>query len=92
MYEKLKSIFKQTPEFLIVHISTNDTSKYTPNKIVDTCQLQKYVIDATTSQNENGKVFISTLKVCADSLKSRNAVQKATEILKKLNNTTCKKF
>ena len=37
MYEKLKSIFKQTPEFLIVHISTNDTSKYTPNKIVDTC-------------------------------------------------------
>ena len=27
MYEKLKSIFKQTPEFLIMHISTSDTSK-----------------------------------------------------------------
>lgn len=37
MYEKLKSIFKQTPEFLIMHISTNDTSKYTTNKIVDKC-------------------------------------------------------
>ena len=35
MYDHLKSILKRHPEFLILHIGTNDTSKYTPNEIVD---------------------------------------------------------
>ena len=35
MYKNLKPIFKQTPEFLILHINTIDTSTHTPNEIVD---------------------------------------------------------
>ena len=35
MYDHLKSLLKKHPEFLILHIGTNDTSKYTPNEIED---------------------------------------------------------
>ena len=35
MDDNLKPILKKHPEFLIFHIGTNDTSKYTPNEIID---------------------------------------------------------
>ena len=35
IYDHLKPILKQKPEFLILHTGTNDTSEYTPNEIVD---------------------------------------------------------
>ena len=35
MYDHLKPISKRHPEFLILHIGTNDISKYTPNEILD---------------------------------------------------------
>ena len=35
IYDHLKPILKQKPEFLILHIGKNDTSEYTPNEIVD---------------------------------------------------------
>ena len=35
MYDHLKPVLKRKLEFLIFHISTNDTSKYKPNKIID---------------------------------------------------------
>ena len=35
MYDHLKLILKRNPEFFILYIGTNDTSKYTPNEIVN---------------------------------------------------------
>ena len=33
--DHLKSVLKRHPEFFVLHIGTNDTSKYMPNEIVD---------------------------------------------------------
>ena len=78
MYDHLKTILKRNPEFLILHIDTNDTSKYTPNEIVDRgFALKRFV----ASQNKECKVIISTLAIREDSSKNGNAVQKANEIL-----------
>ena len=55
MYDHLKPILKRKAEFLILHIGTNDTSKYTPNEIVDiVLALKRFV----ASQNEKCKVII----------------------------------
>ena len=35
MYDHLKLILKRNPEFFILYNGTNDTSKYTPNEIVN---------------------------------------------------------
>ena len=78
---------KKHPEFLILHIGTNDTSKYTPNEIVDrVLTLKRFVI----SQNKECKVIISTLTMRVDSSKNGNAVQKVNKTLKKLNITLVK--
>ena len=88
MYDHLKPILKRHPEFLILHIGTNDTSKYTPNEIVDiVLALKRFVL----SQNKECKVIISTLTMCADSSKNGNAVQKVNEILKELSVPLAKK-
>ena len=81
MYDHLKTILKRNPEFLILHIGTNDTSKYTPNEIVDRgFALRRFV----ASQNKECKVIISTLAIREDSSKNRNAVQNVNEILNSL--------
>ena len=72
MYDHSKPISKRHPEFLILHIGTNDTSKYTPNEINDTVLALKRFV---ASHNEKYKVIISTLKMREDSSKNRNAVQ-----------------
>ena len=79
MYDHLKTILKRNPEFLILHIGTNDTSKYTPNEIVDRgFALKRFV----GSRNKECKVIISTLAaIREDSSKNGNAVQKVNEIL-----------
>ena len=82
MYNYLKPILKRHPEFLILHIGTNDTSKYTPNEIVDrVLALKRFVV----SQNKECKVIVSTLTMRVDNSKNGNAVQKVNEILKELN-------
>ena len=82
MYDHLKPILKRHPEFLILHIGTNDTSKYTPNEIVDrVLALKRFVV----SQNKECKVIVSTLTMRVDNSKNGNAVQKVNEILKELN-------
>ena len=49
MYDHLKPHLKTHPEFLILHIGTNDTSKYMPNEIVDkVLALKRFII----SQNK----------------------------------------
>ena len=49
MYDHLKPILKRHPEFLILHIGTNDTSKYMPIEIVDkVLALKRFII----SQNK----------------------------------------
>ena len=66
--DHLKPILKRHPEFLILHIGTNATSKYTPNEIVDkVLALKRFVV----SQNKEYKVIISTLTVRLDSSKER---------------------
>ena len=82
MYDHLKPILKRHPEFLILHIGTNDASKYTPNEIVDVVlALKKFVL----SLNEECKVIIITLAMRINSSKDGNVVQKVNEILKQLN-------
>ena len=72
-----------------MHTGTNDTSKYTPNEIVDkVLALKRFVL----SQNKKCKVIISTLTMRVDSSKNGNAVQNVNEILKELNIPLAKKF
>ena len=67
MYDHLKPILKRHPEFLILHIGTNDTSKYTPNEIVDrVLALKRFVV----SQSKECKVIVSTLTICVDNSKT----------------------
>ena len=89
MYDHLKPILKRHPKFLILHTGTNDTSKYTPNEIVDkVLALKRFVV----SQNEECKVIISTLTMCVDNSKNGNGVQKVNEILKELDIPLVKSF
>ena len=71
MYDHLKPILNRYPEFLVFHIATNDTSKYTPNEIINKMLVLKGFV---ASQNEKCKVIISTLTVRVDSSKNGNAV------------------
>ena len=67
MYDHLKPILKRHPEFLILHIGTNDTSKYTPNEIVDrVLALKRFVV----SQNKGCKVIVSILTMLVDNSKT----------------------
>ena len=89
MYDHLKPILKRHPEFLILHIGTNDISKYMPNEIVHkVLALKRFVV----SQNKECKVIVSTLTMRIDSSKNGNAVQKVNEILKELNMPLVKNF
>ena len=45
MYDHLKPVLKRYPEVLVLHIGTNDTSKYTPNQIDDkVLALKRFVV------------------------------------------------
>ena len=89
MYDHLKPILKRHSEFLILHIGTNDTSKYMPNEIVNkVLALKRFVV----SQNKECKVIILTLPMRVDSSKNGNTVQKVNEILKELNIPLLKKL
>ena len=51
---RIAPLLKPHPEFLILHIGTNDTSKYLPNEIVDeVLALKRFVV----SPNEECKVL-----------------------------------
>ena len=81
MYDHLTPILNRHPEFLILHIGTNGTSKYMPNEIVDkVLALKRFAV----SQNKECQVIISTLTMFVDSSKNGNAVQKVNEIWKEL--------
>ena len=73
MYDHLTPILNRHPEFLILHIGTNGTSKGMPNEIVDKLlALKRFAV----SQNKECQVIISTLTMYVDSSKNGNAVQK----------------
>ena len=73
MYDHLTPILNRHPEFLILHIGTNGTSKGMPNEIVDKLlALKRFAV----SQNKEWQVIISTLTMYVDSSKNGNAVQK----------------
>ena len=58
MYDNLTPILNRHPEFFILHIGTNDTSKCMPNEIVDkVLALKRFAV----SQNKECQVIISTL-------------------------------
>ena len=64
MNDHWKPILKRHSEFLILHMGTNDTSKYKPNEIVDKVfALKRFA----ASQNEKCKVIISRLTTRIDS-------------------------
>ena len=89
MYDHLKPILKRHPEVLILHIGNNDSSKYTPNEIINkVLALNRFVV----KQNKECKVIISTLTMRVDSSKNGNAVQNVNEILKDLNIPLVKNF
>ena len=73
MYDHLTPILNRHPEFLILHIGTNGTSKYMPNEIFDKVLALKRL---AVSQNKECQVIISTLTMYVDSSKNGNAVQK----------------
>ena len=73
MYDHLTPILNRHPEFLILHIGTNGTSKYMPNEIVDkVLALKRFAV----SPNKECQVIISTLTMYVDSSKNGNVVQK----------------
>ena len=87
--DHLKPILKRDPEFHVLRIGTNDTSKYTPSEIVDkVLALKRFVV----SQSEEYKVIISTLTMRVDSSKNGKAVQKVNEIFKELYIPLVKNF
>ena len=88
MYDNLKPILKRHPELLILHIGTNGTSKYPPNKILYKVLSLKRLI---ASQNEKCKIIILTLTIRVDSSKKGNAVQKLNNTLEELNILLVKK-
>ena len=89
VHDHLKPIIKRRPEFFVLHIHTNDTSKYTPNEIVDkVLALKRFIV----TQNKECKIIISTLTMGAESSKDENAVQKVNESLKELNKPLVKKL
>ena len=53
MYDHLKPILKRHPEFLILHIGTNDTSEYNPKEIiVRVVALKRSVLSQNKECNE----------------------------------------
>lgn len=79
MYDKTKLIFERNPVY-IIHIGTNDTTKSTPNKIIDNILAWKTFI---VNVNKNCKVIILAMR--CDSKRSVYAVDKVSSMLKELN-------
>ena len=79
MYDKTKLIFERNPVY-IIHIGTNDTTKSTPNKIIDNILAWKTFI---MNVNKNCKVIILAMR--CDSKRSVFAVDKVSSMLKELN-------
>lgn len=71
MYGHLKSILKQNPEYLILHISTKGSSKYTPNEAINRILDLKSFFE---SNAQKCKVIILTLPMRVDNQKIRTVV------------------
>ena len=75
MYHYLKPILNKKPDYLIVHIGTNDTQNYSSQEIVDEILNLKLFIKKELPES---KITISLLI-------NRNDNAKANEILKHVN-------
>ena len=74
MYDLFKPILERNPDYIILHIGTNNASK---NKILALKSL-------VASNSQNFKVIISTLTMRVDDQKCRSVVIEVKEFLKNL--------
>ena len=81
MYDLFKPILERNPDYIILHIGTNNASKNTANELLDKILALKSLV---ASNSQNFKVIISTLTMRVDDQKCRSVVTEVKEFLKNL--------
>ena len=81
MYDLFKPILERNPDYIILHIGTNNASKNTANELLDKILALKSLV---ASSSQNFKVIISTLTMRVDDQKCRSVVIEVKEFLKNL--------
>ena len=81
MYDLFKPILERNPDYIILHIGTNNASKNTANEPLDKILALKSLV---ASNSQNFKVIISTLTMRVDDQKCRSVVIEVKEFLKNL--------
>ena len=81
MYDLFKPILERNPDYIILHIGTNNASKNTANERLDKILALKSLV---ASNSQNFKVIISTLTMRVDDQKCRSVVIEVKEFLKNL--------
>ena len=82
MHDNIKPILRHKPEYIILHIGTNDALNLPPNEILDKILELKKKIEEI---NKDCKVIISTPTYRFDNRKAGNTVNELTNILINLN-------
>ena len=81
MYDLFKPILERNPDYIILHIGTNNASKNTANELLVKILALKSLV---ASNSQNFKVIISTLTMRVDDQKCRSVVIEVKEFLKNL--------
>ena len=71
----MDNLLKRNPDYMILHIATNEVSRNTTNELLDKIQ----------RNNKTCEVIISTLTMRVDDQKSRSVVSEVNKFLKELN-------
>ena len=82
MHDNIKPILRHKPEYIILHVGTNDTLKLSPNEILDKILELKTKIEEI---NRDCKVIISTLTYRFDNRKASSTVNELINMLINLN-------
>ena len=82
MHDNIKPILRHKPEYIILHVGTNDTLKLSPNEILDKILQLKTKIEEI---NRDCKVIISTLTYRFDNRKASSTVNELVNMLINLN-------
>ena len=82
MHDNIKPILRHKPEYIILHVGTNDALKIPPNEILDKILELKTKIKEI---NKDCKVIISTPTYRFDNRKAGNTVKELINMLINLN-------